>query len=105
MHKEYVQLFSEALGAMEGRIKFEPLARQTLEEVLGGGSSYEALVIMVGAGSLQNPRAFSQRLVETLGSGAIVLCDLIERRAAEKVRTANPIPEVVKFEAFARGRC
>lgn len=102
MYEEYVRLFSEALGAMEGgRTSFEGLARQTLKEALGG-SSFEALVIMVGAGPLQDPGAFAQRLFEILGSGAIVLCNLIERKAAEKVLEASPIPEVVKFEAFAR---
>ena len=99
MQEDYPQLFAAALQALcaEG-VRFEPLARQTLAEVIGG-SSYEALVALMGGDGLNDPGVFAKRLSEMLMSGAAVIFDLIEGRAVEKVPGARSIPEVMKFEA------
>ena len=102
MEGEYVQLFSAALHAFEGRgIEFEALARQTLADVIGG-SSYEALMVMIGNEGVGDPEAFARRLMETLGDGAVAICNVIEAQAAEEVPSARSIPAVARFEASAQ---
>lgn len=59
-------------------------------------------MILIGTDCQRKPNEFAKRLVATLGSGAIPVCNLIERQAVERIQRADHIPEVAKFEAFAR---
>lgn len=102
MQEDYVRLFTIAIRALESRgVQFEPLARKILAEVIGG-SSYEALSVLIGKESLLDPGVFAERLLETLDVGAVAIFNLIEGQAAEKVSSACAIPEVAEFEASAR---
>lgn len=102
MLEDYTSLFASAMRALESRsVLFEPLARQVLADVIGG-SSYEALMVMIGKESFRDPGVFAEQLARVLGSGAVVLFSLIEEKAAKKLDFAHDLPEIVEFEALTR---
>ena len=97
----YDQLFAGAMVALEGKgVSFGQVARQTMKELIGD-TPFEAVTILLGRDGFSAPSVFVVRLRSIFSGGTQSICDVIERRAAEGVRSSHDIAEVAAFEDAA----